>query len=46
VAAKLVLDPKVDGLFYWLFINKAGDQKPHYGRFTILCTFRNSLYLG
>jgi len=25
VAAKLVLDPKVDGLFYWLFINEAGE---------------------
>ena len=22
MAAKLVLDPKVDGLFYWLFINE------------------------
>ena len=27
---------KVDGLFYWLFINEAGERKPHYGRFTIL----------
>jgi uncharacterized protein YndB with AHSA1/START domain len=36
VAAKLVLDPKVDGLYYWLFINEAGERKPHYGRFTIL----------
>src|SRR5260370_31326568 len=36
VAAKLVLNPKVDGLFYWLFINEAGEQKPHYGRFTIV----------
>ena len=35
-AAKLVLDPKVDGLYYWLFINEAGEGKPHYGRFTIL----------
>jgi uncharacterized protein YndB with AHSA1/START domain len=35
-ADKLVLDPKVDGLFYWLFINEAGERKPHYGRFTIL----------
>jgi uncharacterized protein YndB with AHSA1/START domain len=26
----------VDGLYYWLFINEAGEQKPHYGRFTIL----------
>jgi uncharacterized protein YndB with AHSA1/START domain len=36
VATKLVLDPKVDGLFYWLFFNKAGEEKPHYGRFTIV----------
>jgi uncharacterized protein YndB with AHSA1/START domain len=35
-AAKLVLDAKVDGLFYWLFINQAGARTPHYGRFTIL----------
>lgn len=35
-AAKLILDPKVDGLYYWLFINEAGEPKPHYGRFTIL----------
>ena len=35
-AAKLVLDPKVDGLYYWLFINEADEEKPHYGRFTIL----------
>jgi uncharacterized protein YndB with AHSA1/START domain len=35
-AAKLVLDPKVDGLYYWLFINEAGERKPHYGRFTIV----------
>jgi uncharacterized protein YndB with AHSA1/START domain len=34
VAAKLVLDPKVDGLYYWLFINAAGEPKPHYGLFT------------
>jgi hypothetical protein len=36
VAAKLVLDPRVDGLFYWLFINEAGAHKPHYERFTIV----------
>jgi uncharacterized protein YndB with AHSA1/START domain len=36
VAAKLVLDPKVDGLFDWLFINEAGERKPHYGRFTVV----------
>lgn len=35
-AAKLILDPKVDGLYYWLFINEAGEPKAHYGRFTIL----------
>jgi uncharacterized protein YndB with AHSA1/START domain len=36
VAANLILDPKVDGLYYWLFINEAGEHKPHYGRFTII----------
>jgi uncharacterized protein YndB with AHSA1/START domain len=36
MAEKLLLDPKVDGLYYWLFINEAGEQKPHYGRFTIV----------
>jgi uncharacterized protein YndB with AHSA1/START domain len=36
MSAKLVLDPRVDGLFYWLFINEAGQEKPHYGRFTIV----------
>lgn len=35
-AAKLILDPTVDGLYYWLFINESGLEKPHYGRFTIL----------
>jgi uncharacterized protein YndB with AHSA1/START domain len=35
-ADKLVLDPKVDGLFYWRFVNEAGERKPHYGRFTIV----------
>src|SRR3984893_6946624 len=35
-AHTLDLDPKGDGLYYWLFINEAGEQKPHYGRFTIL----------
>lgn len=35
-AAKLILEPKVDGLFYWLFINETGEGKPHYGRFTIV----------
>jgi uncharacterized protein YndB with AHSA1/START domain len=36
IAEKLVLDPRVDGLYYWLFVNEAGEHKPHYGRFTIL----------
>ena len=36
MADKLVLDPKVDGLYYWRFINEAGERKPHYGRFTIV----------
>jgi len=36
MAKKLVLDPKVDGLWYWLFINDAREQKPHYGRFTVV----------
>lgn len=35
-ADKLILDPKVDGLYFWRFINEAGERKPHYGRFTIL----------
>jgi uncharacterized protein YndB with AHSA1/START domain len=35
-AEKLILDPKVDGLYYWLIINEAGEQKPHYGRFTLV----------
>jgi len=35
-ADKLVLHPKVDGLFYWRFVNEAGERKPHYGIFTIL----------
>ncbi len=35
-ATKLVLDPQVDGLYYWLFINEKGEHKPHYGRFTIV----------
>ena len=36
LAKELVLDPKVNGLYYWLFINDAGERKPHYGRFTIV----------
>ncbi|MGC4002281.1 MAG: SRPBCC domain-containing protein [Pirellulales bacterium] len=36
MAAKLIMDAKVDGLFYWLYINEAGEHKPHYGRFTII----------
>ncbi len=35
-AAKLILDPKVDGLFYFRTAKEAGEGKPHYGRFTIL----------
>jgi uncharacterized protein YndB with AHSA1/START domain len=35
-AAKLVLDPKVDGLYYWLFLKDNGEEMPHYGRFTVL----------
>jgi uncharacterized protein YndB with AHSA1/START domain len=34
LAKKVILDPKVDGLFYWLYINEAGEEKPHYGMFT------------
>lgn len=36
MATKLILDSKVDGLYYWLFINDAGEEKPHYGRFTVV----------
>ncbi len=36
VAERVILDPKVDALYYWLFITEAGEQKPHYGRFTIV----------
>src|SRR5579862_5731624 len=36
VAKKLVLDAKLDGLYYWLFINEAGEGKHHYARFTIV----------
>jgi uncharacterized protein YndB with AHSA1/START domain len=35
-SAKLVLDPKVDGLFYWLYVNQSGAEKPHFGRFTVI----------
>lgn len=35
-ADKLVLDPKVNGLFYFHYVNEAGEGTPHYGRFTIL----------
>jgi uncharacterized protein YndB with AHSA1/START domain len=34
-AAKLIMDAKVDGLFYMLHTGKSVDN-PHYGRFTIL----------
>jgi uncharacterized protein YndB with AHSA1/START domain len=33
---KLILDARVDGLFYWLFANENGERKPHYGRFTVV----------
>ncbi len=36
LSAELVLDPKVGGLYYWLFINEARERKPHYGRFTVV----------
>lgn len=36
MADKLILDPKVDGLFYFRVAKDAGKGKPHYGRFTIL----------
>jgi uncharacterized protein YndB with AHSA1/START domain len=36
IAEKLILDPQVDGLYYLLFINEAGEEKPHYGRFSVL----------
>lgn len=36
LAAKLILDARVDGLYYWLFINEHGQEKPHYGRFTVI----------
>ena len=28
--------PKWTACYYWLFINEAGEEKPHYGRFTIV----------
>ena len=30
VAEKLILDPTLDGLYYWLFINDAGEGSLHY----------------
>jgi uncharacterized protein YndB with AHSA1/START domain len=36
IAEKLILDARVDGLYFWLFTNEAGEAKPHYGRFTIV----------
>ena len=35
-ADKLLLDPKVDGLFYFHSAKSAGEGNPHYGRFTVL----------
>jgi uncharacterized protein YndB with AHSA1/START domain len=36
MAKKLILDPKVDGLWYWLFIYQTREPMPHYGRFTVI----------
>ncbi|QVL30726.1 SRPBCC domain-containing protein [Telmatocola sphagniphila] len=36
LAAKFVLDPKVDGLFYWLYVGESDKHTPHYGRFTLV----------
>jgi uncharacterized protein YndB with AHSA1/START domain len=36
IAEKLILDARIDGLYYWQSVNEAGERKPHYGRFTIL----------
>jgi uncharacterized protein YndB with AHSA1/START domain len=35
-ADKLILDPKVDGLFYFNSISPEGVDRPHFGRFTAL----------
>lgn len=35
VAVELILDPKLNSLYYWRHVNEAGESKPHYGRFTI-----------
>jgi len=35
-ADKLILDPKMDGLFFFRSHKKEGEGKPHYGRFTVL----------
>jgi uncharacterized protein YndB with AHSA1/START domain len=35
-AEKLIFDPRVDGLFYWVPKQAGGKETPHYGRFTIL----------
>ncbi|HET6452103.1 MAG TPA: SRPBCC domain-containing protein [Spirochaetia bacterium] len=35
-AEKLILDPRVDGLFFFRSRKKAGEGKPHYGRFTVM----------
>ena len=33
-AVKAILDARVDGLFYFLYVKEAGTERPHYGRFT------------
>lgn len=35
-AGKLILDPRVDGLFFFSSHKRPGPGNPHYGRFTIL----------
>jgi len=35
-AVKAILDARVDGLFYFLYVNEAGMERPHYGRFTVV----------
>jgi uncharacterized protein YndB with AHSA1/START domain len=35
VAVELILEPKVDALYYWLSLHD-GERKPHYGRFIVV----------
>lgn len=35
-ADEVVLDPKPGNLFYFRFVNDAGEKKPHYGRFRVV----------